>query len=238
MKLFSPLLCSGLFLASLHCADASDSSTFWAIKTSLGEATMDNSSHNNGIGTGALIAGEIDGQLEETTLTDYTAGVGLTLGQRFGNWQAEIDYLWRYRTDWDLVAPTPSIQTITNVFSNVETTSVMLNLARRGVLSQFWSWEAGLGIGYVRNNVEASFIERATDTLPEFELKSDTKTSDFGYNVFVGVTREVWRDWTLNVRARYIDLGDLEAGPFDGRAVNLNGEHSSLEMQFALEHDF
>ncbi len=211
---------------------------FGAIKASIGDVEIDGISQT-GIGTGAPIGGWIDGQLEDTAFDDYTAGFGVSFGRRVGNWHLEAEFIYRYRTDWDLVAPTPSIQTITNVFSNVETNTLMLNLARRGVINQHWSWELGGGIGLVHNDIEGDYIEREVPGIaPERVFKDTRSDTEFSYNVFAGVTRALSGPWTLNIRYRYIDLGDLEIGPFPSRAARASGEHSSQELQFSLERTF
>ena len=211
---------------------------FAAIKTSIGDVQIDGISQR-GIGTGTLINGQIDGQLEDNTFDDYTAGIGVSFGRRIGNWHVEAEYIYRYRTDWDLVAPTPSIQTITNVFNNVETNTLMVNLARRGVISQNWSWEVGAGVGLVQNDIKGDYIERAVPGItPEQVFKDSQSDTEFTYSVFGGVTRALGRHWTLNLRYRHIELGDLEIGPFPSRAATASGEHTAQELQFSFERTF
>jgi len=226
------------FFSSANAHAAGDGEWFGAAKVSLGDVTIDGVGQGGTIGTGQLINGQIDGRLEDTQTDDYTAGIAFAVGRRMGNWQVEAEYTWRYRTDWDVVAATDSIQTITNVFSNVETGSLMLNLARRGVISEHWSWEIGAGAGLVYNSVEATYIERAVPGIrDEMRFKDDSTESSFSYNAFVGVTRALRGPWTLNVRYRYIDLGELKAGPFPQRTARLSADHTSNELQFSLERD-
>ena len=236
-----PLICTlaCIIITSSLNAHANDNVWFGAIKTSIGDTTIENISHNNTIGTGALIGGQIDGRIEDTTIDDYTAGFGFAVGRRFGNWSFEAEYVYRYRTDWDLVAPTPAIQTITNVFSNVETNTLMFNLIRRGVINKNWSWELGGGVGFVSNDIEADYIEREVPGVtPEMVFKDDTRERNFSYNLLVGVTRTFADKWNFNLRYRYIDLGELEAGPFPNRAARIDGDQTSTELQFSIERDF
>ena len=233
-------LATVLFCMAPPSAFAQGSDTwFAAAKASIGDASIDKITHNGTIGTGALIGGQIDGQLEDKTFDDYTAGLGFALGKRMGNWLVEAEYTYRYRTDWDVVARTHSIQTITNVFSNVETNTLMLNAARRGVINQHWSWELGVGIGLVSNDIDADYIEREVPGIRgEMVFNDDSGETDFSYSLFGGVTRDLGGPWTLNLRYRYIDLGELEAGPFPSRAGRVEGEHTSQELQLSLERDF
>ena len=227
-----------LVFSAAPASAKTDAEWFGAVKASIGEVTIDSIS-TNGIGTGATIGGIVDGTLEDDEVDDYTAGLGFAFGRRFGYWQIEGEYVWRYRTDWDIVAATPSIQTITNIFSNVETNSLLLNLTRRGPINEHWSWEMGAGIGWVTNDIESDYVEREVPGIrAELKVKDDDSTSDFSYNVFGGVTRELGGPWTLNLRMRYIDLGELETGPFPSRAARASADHTSIEMMFTLERDF
>ena len=217
---------------------AADVETFVALKTSLGAVTLDQMSHHRTIGTGLPIGNDIDGALDDTGIVDYTAGIGISVGKRWNYWTLEAELIWRYRTDWDLSAPTPSIQTITNVFSNVETTSFSINLLRRGPISQHWSWEIGAGIGLVRNAIKTEYIERATLTEPEFSTTDHAIATDFNYNILAGVVRSLGTAWSMNIRYRFIELGELSAGPFPNRTVRVSSDHSAHEMQLSFERKF
>jgi hypothetical protein len=39
------------------------------------------------------------------------------------------------------------------------------------------------------------------------------------------------------MRLRYIDLGELEAGPFPDRSAKASADQSAIELQFGLEWD-
>jgi hypothetical protein len=233
--------CTFVFLNLYSLASVADGDSQWfaAISVSVGDVTIDNISHRNTIGTGGMIGNGIDGQLEDESIDDQAAGLGIVVGRRMGNWNISAEGVWRYRTDWDLVVETPSIQTITNVFSDIETNTLMLNLARRGPISQFWSWEVGAGVGLVRNNLDSQYIERAIPGVAAEQKFKDTSSDiEFSYNVFAGVTRDLGGPWTLNVRYRYIDLGELQAGPFPDRAGQAFGDYRSQELMFTFERDF
>lgn len=224
-----------LFLIAPSTVQANDSEWFAALKASLSSATMDQVSHHATIGTGTIIDNELDGQIRDTETHDYSTGVGFSVGKRIGNWTFEGEYFYRYRTDWDVVTTTPSIQTITNVFSDVETHTVLLNIVRRGAISQHWSWEVGAGIGLVANNIAASYIERATATVPEIKFNNDVSETSFTYNALAGVSHDLGGRWTLNIRYRYIDLGELSTGLLPQRAARVSADLAAHEIQFGLE---
>ena len=237
--IYSILLLTSTLLLTLvsQPAMADDSEWFIAAKASLGEDTIDNISDGGTIGTGMLIGNDIDGQIVDDEVDDYTAGLGFAVGKRMGNWTIEGEYVYRYRTDWDIAAPTPAIQTITNVFSDVETQTLLVNLIRRGAINQNWSWEAGIGVGVALQSIDADYIERATLTNPEFRVSDNESDTEFTYNILAGVTRDLGGPWTFNLRYRYIDLGELEAGPFPTRPARVSADHMAHELQFSFEFE-
>ena len=241
-KLRSTLTFLILFLllafATIKPTLADDSQWFAAAKLSLGLVNITDISHGGTIGTGLPTGNFIDGQIQDRETDDYTAGIGGSVGKRWGNWTLEAEYIYRYRSDWDIAAPTPSIATVTNVFNDVETHTLLINLLRRGVINQHWSWEVGAGVGAINHRIESSLIERATATVPENRFSDDEAQLDFTYNLLVGVTRELKGPWTLNLRYRYIDFGDLEAGPYPLRTAQVSAQSDAHEIQFALERAF
>ena len=129
-------------------------------KIGVGEVSIENIRHDGTIGTGEIIGGELDGQIREGSVRDHPWGIGGSLVRRFGNWDVEAELMWRFRTDWDIAVATPSIQTITNVFTNIETTTLMFNVIRHGRINRRWSWEAGGGLGWVLTRMDSEYIER------------------------------------------------------------------------------
>lgn len=229
-----------LLFAESHAQSLKESGQWYAaLKSSIGEVTIDQITHRGSVGTGTRIGNFIDGEIQDEKIYDYTGGIGFAIGKRVGNWSMSAEYVWRYRTDWDIVTPSPSIFTVTNVFANIETTSVLFNVARRGAITPYWSWELGAGIGFVVNKLETEYIERAAPGISgELVFVDNGRHTDVSYNVFAGVTRELGGPWSLNVRYRYIELGELEAGPFNGRPANFFADHASQELQFSLECNF
>ena len=212
---------------------------YTAVKASLGDVTIDDISHFGTIGTGLRIGNDLDGRIKDRQTSDYTTGIGVAVGRRLGDhWTLEGELVWRYRTDWDISATTPSIETITNVFSDVSTTTVVINAIRRGAINQHWSWEIGAGVGVVYNDIAASYLERATPSVPEFKVRDNATETGFTFNVLGGVVRDLPGAWSLNIRWRYVELGDLSAGPFATRPARVSAEHSAHEVQFSVERSW
>ncbi len=232
------LLTSFLFMTASPAWSQNDIEWFVGLNASLGEDTIDGISHGGSIGTGAVIGGQTDGAIRDDEIDDYTAGIGITVGRRSGNWNIAAEFIYRYRTDFDTEVSTPSIQTITNIFADVETSTLLLNASRRGVINRNWSWELGAGAGFVRTNIDADYIEREIPGVsPELRFNDSPTDTEFAYNVFAGVTRDLGGPWTMNLRYRYIDMGDLEAGPFPGRPGRIEAEHTAQEMILSFERD-
>ena len=73
--------------------------------------------------------------------------------------------------------------------------------------------------------------------MAEQRFSDDSSDTEFTYNVIAGVTRAMRGPWTFNLRYRYIDLGELEAGPFPQRAARVSADHMAHELQFAFEFE-
>ncbi len=210
---------------------------YTGIETSVGRMFMDDNTHGGSIGTGQTIGGIVDGALVETDVYDWSNGLAATIGIETGPWRLELEGIWRYRSDWDLSVITPSICTVTNVFTNLGTTTLMANGMRRGSLGANWSWETGAGIGILRKKLDAEYIERAQSRAqPDLVFESNKTAHDFAWQVFAGLAWQFGDNWALHSRYRFIDLGDLEAGSFPGRAAEVSGDLASHELTLGFQY--
>ena len=184
-----------------------------------------------GIGTGAQIGRFLDGGLIEDDTEDITAGIAIAAGWRTGRWSLEAELGWRYRTDWDVAITTPSINSITNVQSNVGTTTLMFNAERRWQLTERWSLNVGLGAGLAHKHIDSDYIERA---VPNLRGERKFNTSDDRFDLAVsgnaGLSRPIGKRWRLSVRYRYIDFGDLEIDGWQQRDARLRAGYTSHEI--------
>ncbi len=225
-------------LASVLAGSAKGAEWQAAVKLNAGFAAMSGVTDRGTLGTGERIGIDIDGELKQRRTEDVAAGVGAAVGRRFGSWLLEAEYVWRYRTDWDATAPTPTIRAITNIFTNVRTSTLMLNAARTGPFGAHWFWEAGLGAGAVWNRMRSDYIERAVSGVrPERRFEGTHIKSSFAWNLFAGTSRAVGQRWRLGLRYRYIDLGKLRVGPFEARPAQVSADHSAHELQLVLTFD-
>lgn len=190
------------------------------------------------IGTGQMLEGVIDGDLREGRLDDGVAGLGLRIERDIGHWHTGLDLAWRYRTDWDLTARTPSIQSITNVFSDVETRSAMLLAGRHW---QFGKRKLALdaAVGLVRNRIESEYLERAVPGIrPQLRFEAKETPKDVAWAVTLSWHRQVGRHWLLGTRYRYSNLGDFSTGDFVDRPAQLSARHRSHDVVVSLGRRF
>ena len=203
-------------------------------KTSIAEHRLTEATHYGSIGDGTTYGGQLDGQLAATHNEDETGGIGFSVGRSFNAWRVEGELMWRYRTDWDLRALTHSIGSVTNLFTNIETTTLMINAIRSQQLNEAWRWEIGTGVGLVRTSSEASFVERGTVTRAEFIDRSHHDQTQFAWGALLGVSRSIGERWRMDLHYRYLDLGDIAVGPFPTRSAQAEAEHTAHELQVSF----
>ena len=229
-KLLSSVL--GLLLSTGSVlAQENSKSQKWSvyIEPFYGTAIIDQID-GQGIGTGEVINGVIDGRLREGRLDDGVAGLGLRLERDVGEWHAGVALSWRYRTDWDLTARTPSIQSITNIFSDVETRSATLIVGRHWLRGRH-RLAVDAGVGLVRNRIESEYLERAVPGVRgqrRFEAKRTPK--DLAWNLTLSWHRALGNRWLIGTRYRYSNLGDFSTGAFDLRSATVTARHRSHDV--------
>lgn len=234
---FAVLIC--LLMSPALSTPALASDTFFSPRVTLGFATIDEITSKGSIGTGAQIGRFTDGQIKERKINDVTAGVGAAWGWRFAAWQIELEGIWRYRTDWDVAIPSPSIQTVTNIFSDVQTTSLILNVSRRVDLNSRWQAELTAGIGVALNRIDSSYIERERiGVQPEITFRSGRNEIDTAWTVGASLSRSISERWRARFGYRFIELGDLRAGSWRPRPGRLYAEHDAQEILFSIERKF
>ena len=217
-----------LALAAAAPAGA-DLQWYYGARTTLAAQQLNDTTHNNTIGTGGA-----DGQLADTGVEDLTAGIGFVVGRDLTSvpgLRLEGELIWRYRTDWDLRSYTHSIGAVTNVFSDVSTTTLMLNASTQFPLSARWTWEMGAGVGVAVNQVDARLVERRVGAAIQQHEQSNVA---FAWGVQLGVSRPLNRNWRLGLHYRYLDLGGAEAGPFRLGGEELSADHVAHELQLSL----
>ena len=215
---------------------ANDKDWYVSGRFSFGRALMEEITHKGTIGTGEAVGNDFDGSLAHDNIHDGTAGIGLAVGRSIGQWDIETEFIWRYRPDWDIAATTYSLQAITNVFTNVGTSTLLFNATRRFPINANWTWELGAGIGLVVNQMEGEYIEREVPGVrPQVVFDDENTTTDFSWNLIASVSRRLSDDWSVKFRYRYIDLGDLHVGPFTPRPGEVFAEQMSHDFVLSID---
>ena len=183
-----------------------------------------------GVGTGQIIEGQIDGRLREGRIDDVVAGISAGIERPWGNYVFGVDVSFRYRTDWDLTAPTPSIQSITNIFSDVQATSAMLTVGR--------TWQRGssritigAGAGPVFSRVESEYLEREVPGVRgQLRFEAEAHRVDFSWAGFAKWSYPLSQHWEIGLGYRYSDLGTLRTNDFDLRPGQFSTKHISHDL--------
>ena len=89
----------------------------------------------------------------------------------------------------------------------------------------------GVGVGYVNNRNETELLEVVGGS--ETRIDDTQTTNGFAWSLGAGFTRPFSENWLLDVSYRYMDLGDIEAGPFSGGFSN-----TTLESSKYVSHEF
>ncbi len=212
---------------------------FVGVHTGVGIANFDNIDDSGTIGTGEMIGDDIDGDVPSDEEDEGVAYVGISVGRTFGAWAIETDLSWRYRADWDVSIPTPSIGSITNVQTDVETTSLLLNLTRSQPLRGRWSWQMGGGIGVAFQDLSSKYVERAVPGVrPREAFRDHEDSAEFAWNLMLGVAGDLSERWRFHATYRYVDLGEVAVGPYRERDAELEADHRAHELTFSLTRRF
>ena len=228
-----------VWLSGSCLSAAADQPARWAfyLEPIYGTAIIDQI-EGSGLGTGQFMEGVVDGRLREGRIDDGVAGLGLRIEREIKNWHLGLVFSWRYRTDWDLTAPTPSIQSVTNIFSDVETRNLHLQAGRH-----WWRgknrWAIGAGAGLVRNRIESELLERAVPGVrPQLRFEAKRTPRDFSWNATLSWHRKLSQRWQIGARYQYSNLGDLATGEFAMRDAQATARHRSHDVVVSIGRNF
>jgi opacity protein-like surface antigen len=150
----------------------------------------------------------------ETHETDLVAGPAAALGYWWGPLlklpiRTEIEYVLRYRFDYDaspvaFVGGPPA-----GANSNVQTHSGMINVFYDIETETRFMPYVGFGVGYARTEGDTQFTNKTTGISQTVK----TSTDNFSWSANAGVVYEMTSEWGLELGYRYVDLGDIVMGP-------------------------
>jgi Outer membrane protein beta-barrel domain len=208
--------------AYTDCARAESSAWFAHGGIVAGFVTLEGYTTNGTVGTGAPIpsgphAGKPDGFLLDEEGDDVTATLELGVGRDIGPWSVLFDYQYRYRTDLDVLAFTASLDRPSQFHNNISTHLFDVSVVRRFQPLPLWSLQpfVGAGVGVVMNVSDSDFIVRELPgQFPEQTTGEENTTTDFSWNVQLGVTKTLSEQWELELRYQFVTLGTVENGPY------------------------
>ncbi len=191
------------------------------------------------IGTGTLINGQLDGAIPDQAAWDSSAGAGLMLGWRRGAYTLSGEFNWHFRSDWDLSVPTPSLQTVTNVFTNIERSSWLGGIERRWPIAERWQLAMGVRAGVGTNRFRTDYKERAvTVGGPAVIIKRSSRTGQFNWGVDLSVSRRVGKRWEYGLQYRYFDAGNMRIRPLPDRSIQFQTRLTEHLLRFTLRYRF
>lgn len=173
--------------------------------------------------------------VDESTKTNNALGPGILVGYQWdkgvpGSLQFELEYDYRFRFDYDndppiLKEPVPVQQSFS---ANVESHIVLANINYLFDFGSSLHPYLSAGIGAAFHNTDTSFLD-ASGPVPLFE-SDQRSTAGLAYTMGAGVQWDVFNSWTLLLAYRFMNLGDIETGTFDGGRISVEAEYVSHDV--------
>lgn len=151
--------------------------------------------------------------------SDLVTGPAVAIGYDWGKKgvpiRTELEYTMRFRFDFDTRINTAQRQGFEN---QLQSHSVMVNAYYDiNVGWQRWTPYVGVGAGWTRNVSDVTQTNLATSVSVN---RTDT-VDNFSWSLMVGIEYDISDGWRLGLGYRYIDLGEVQQGPFpNGQAIS------------------
>jgi opacity protein-like surface antigen len=172
--------------------------------------------------------GPTTGPLTDADYGDSVAGGGASIGYDF--WyhfgvpiRVEGEFVHIVRLDAD-TRPIFSDGTLpaAGIENNISSRTLMVNTYFDWDFDTRFTPYFGFGIGYARNNSDASLNDFGTG----LRQTVDTDKGNMAWSLMVGVQIDINDNWFADAGYRFVDAGELEAGPF-ANGVRLEAEDVS-----------
>ena len=163
---------------------------------------------------------------------DTVAGIGGVIGYAWPNLpvRTELEIAHRFRFDLDLRGgPGRTI----DYESNVETTSVAVNLLVEWRNSSRFTPYIGATLGYGHNRAETT----RTNLLTGARNKDSGTEDNLIWGALVGVDWGFADRWSASAAYRYIDLGDISSGSVAGESYSAD-EYTAHELLLSILYRF
>lgn len=167
------------------------------------------------------------GPLNTDGRADEVVGLGLAIGHAWeGALRAELEYVWRYRTDMNFRQSLENGQRINGFQNDIRTQQLMANVFADLWKEWRWSPYIGAGAGVVHHGIDTS---RSLDlTFPGGQLSESS--TDFAWTIMAGVLRDDFYHGKLQIGYRFADLGELRTARYPDGARFEAGEIISHEI--------
>ena len=173
------------------------------------------------------------GTLQERNTDDTTAAPGIALGY---NWakkgipiRSAIEYHYRVRFDFDLRSVG-----VSGYENQLSTHALLVNAYYDYQLSDTSAVFGGGGIGWARNVSDVSLTSLNGGTSSE---RTD-ETDNFAWNLAMGAIWSFARNWDLEFRYRYINLGEVSSGPHTDGATITADSYTAHDVIIGINYRF
>jgi opacity protein-like surface antigen len=199
------------------------------------------SSHTGDYLTGLMIGSVADvndvsatgGSLEIRNDEDTVAAIGVALGY---NWakkgfpiRSEIEYHYRIRFDFD-----NRITGDAGYENQLATHAVLVNAYYDWQINRKWAVFAGGGLGWAQNVSEVGRVPLAGGAKEE----QTDRSNNFAWNLAMGAIWSFSKNWDAEFRYRYIDLGEVEAGPYSNGNKITADSYTSHDVIIGITYRF
>ena len=165
---------------------------------------------------------------------DFVAAVAGAIGYDWSGFgfalRTEIEYHHRFRFDFDTrILSSPAV----GYENNLRTDTVLVNAVYDFDIGTGVRPYLGAGGGWVRNTSE---VDRTVLT-GGLEERADGKDS-FAWSLLAGLRYAVSARWQVELAYRYIDLGEVESGPFSDGTVIKAQDYTSHDVLIGVAYRF
>lgn len=170
-----------------------------------------------------------DDQIEATIAS--SAAIGFDWRRYQVPLRTELEY--RYRYHFDIETRSRSTNTFYDTSTRVMHT-VQANIAYELELLDDLDWLVGGGIGWNRSSTTTNRVDTATNV----GVSEDAINNALTWHLDVGLNWRFAEQWSVETMYRYVDLGDLDIGPFaTGDSVHFD-ESFSHELVVGINYHF
>ncbi|MCH8036567.1 MAG: porin family protein [Proteobacteria bacterium] len=145
--------------------------------------------------------------------------------------RTELEY--RYRYHFDIETRSRSTNTFYDTSTRVMHT-VQANIAYELALLDDLDWLVGGGIGWNRSSTTTNRVDTATNV----GVSEDAINNALTWHLDVGLNWRFAEQWSVEAMYRYVDLGELDIGPFaTGDSVHFD-ESFAHELVVGINYHF